>query len=90
MLDLCVVICQAIRQMNTFNSTLAFVVVMLIISYATGYMMGGHGKGWKIVSWELKKLTRFCRWVVKLVFQTASDFFGYLAKQCADTKKKTP
>ena len=77
--------------MNILDSLLVSVVVIMIMSFGTGMIMGGPDKGKKIVSWELKQLTKFGRWALKHLFQTIANVFGYLAKQCeTKPKKKTP
>jgi hypothetical protein len=65
-------------------------LLVLIISGATGLIWGGPKKAEAIVTWELKQLTKFGRWVLKRMFQTLADFFGYLAKSCAGSSKKKP
>lgn len=65
------------------------------MSYGMGLIVGsvtGNGPATanKVVAWELKKLTKFGRWLMKHLFQAVADFFGYLAKQCGPKKKTTP
>ena len=77
--------------MNALNSLFVSVVVIMIMSFGMGMILGGPDKGKKIVSWELKQLSIIGRWVLKHLFQIIADIFGYLAKQCGTkTKKKTP
>jgi flagellar biosynthesis protein FlhB len=76
--------------MNALNSLFVAIVVIMIMSFGTGLILGGPEKATKILTWELKQLTKFGRWVLKHFFQTMSDLFRYLAKACGPQKKKTP
>lgn len=76
--------------MNALNSLFVSVVAIIIMSFGMGMILGGPDKGKKIVSWEIKQLTKIGRWLLRQVFQTIADIFGYLAKQCGTKPKKTP
>ncbi len=76
--------------MNALNSLFVSVVVIMIMSLGMGMILGGPDKGKKIVSWELKQLSKIGWWILKHMFQTIADIFGYLAKQCGGPKKKSP
>lgn len=58
-------------RMNILNMLVGFVLVILIISYATGLIIGGGGTGTanKVITWELKQLYKFGRWFLKLTLQ---------------------
>jgi hypothetical protein len=78
--------------MNTLTLLLSYTLTIFLLSYGFGLIFG-EGKSDlanKIVKWEWKKLTRIVRWILKHMFQTIADMFGYLAKQCGGPKKKTP
>jgi hypothetical protein len=47
--------------MNALNSLFVFIVVMLIMSYGMGMILGGPDKGGKIIQWELKQLSKMLR-----------------------------
>jgi hypothetical protein len=58
--------------MNISN-LLVYALVIFIISYGTGYMFGGHARAKQIVAWELKKLAKFGRWLLKQTFRIIAD-----------------
>ncbi|MES3031307.1 MAG: hypothetical protein V4697_02740 [Patescibacteria group bacterium] len=74
--------------MQLLNPLFVFVLLILIISYAIGLIMGGPARANKILSWELKKLTQFGRWLLKNLFQVLANVFQYLANLCGAKKKK--
>lgn len=77
--------------MNTVIMLGCYLLVILIMSFGLGMILGGAAKGQQIVRWELRLISKIGRWILRQVFQTASDIFGYLAKQCGGPKpKKTP
>ena len=77
--------------MNTFTQLFAqlvgFVLVIMIMSYGLGYIIGGPNKANIVITWELKQLTKFGRWTLKHTFQAIGNFFHYLAKSCGQKKK---
>lgn len=46
-------------------SLLVLILMLFIMSYGMGIMLGGHDTGIKIVKWELKKLLNTARWILK-------------------------
>ncbi|NDE68426.1 hypothetical protein EB052_02360 [bacterium] len=76
--------------MDTINLLVAFIAVIMIMSFGMGMILGDVEKGKKFVMWELKWLRIIGLWALKHMFQLIADFFGYLAKLCGGTKKKTP
>ena len=75
--------------MNTINVLLVGMVLVLMISFGTGLIIGGPDKAQKILTWETKQLTKFGKWILKHLFQTLASAFQALAKACGP-KKKTP
>ena len=73
--------------MSALNILLVDIIVIIIMSYGLGLILGGPERANKIISWELKKLTTFGRWILKHLFQTIANIFGYLAKQAGSKKK---
>ncbi len=59
--------------MIILNMLVTFVVVMLIMSGATGLIIGGPDKGLKIIQWELKQLSKIGRWALKHLFRLIVD-----------------
>lgn len=55
--------------MNILNILFVYAVVLLLISFGLGLVLGGKDRGLKILQWELKQLFNFGRWIVKQVFQ---------------------
>lgn len=78
--------------MNTlpqlFAQLVGFVLVIMIMSYGLGYILGGPNKANIVITWELKKLAKFGRWTLKHVFLAIGNLFHYLAKECGHKKKK--
>jgi hypothetical protein len=58
------------------------------MSFGMGMILGGPDKGKKIVTWELKQLSKIGRWALKHLFQTIANISGYLAKKCETKPKK--
>ena len=46
-------------------SLLVLILMLFVISYAMGMILGGHDMGSKIVKWELDKLLNTVRWILK-------------------------
>ncbi|MEA2715651.1 MAG: hypothetical protein QOG91_679 [Candidatus Parcubacteria bacterium] len=67
--------------MNTLSVLLTGVAVILIMSYGAGLIWGGTNKANKIVTWELKQLSKIGRWVLKLLLRTIADVCHWLHKK---------
>lgn len=75
-------VCYTLWQMNALLSQLfGFVLVILIMSFGMGMIVGGSDKGKKIVSWELKQLTKFGRWILKQLLQLIADVCKWAHKK---------
>jgi hypothetical protein len=59
------------------NNILGFLitsfVLVLVMSYAFGHIVGGHAKASKVISWELKWLKKMGRWTLKRTLKAISD-----------------
>lgn len=75
-------------NLELINDMLIAVFVIVIISYATGLVLGGPKKANGIISWEFKKLANFGRWLLKNILTTIGNAFLYLGKQFDPPKKK--
>ncbi|MES2314965.1 MAG: hypothetical protein V4524_03485 [Patescibacteria group bacterium] len=73
---------------NPLDDLFVLVVFVLIVSFATGLLFGGPDMGKKVITWELKQLAKFGRWMLKHFFQLLANIFQRLAKECGPTKKK--
>jgi len=77
--------------MNSINPLLAGAMLVLIMSFGLGLVLGGPSMANKVLNWELKQLAKFGRWILKHMFQTIANIFQALAKACGPKKKtKTP
>jgi hypothetical protein len=78
-------VCYTLRQMNTlaqlFAQLVGFVLVIMIMSYGLGYIIGGPNKANMVITWELKKLAKFGRWVGHHLFHIIGDICHYIAKK---------
>jgi hypothetical protein len=59
--------------MNTLSPLVGVVTLVFVVSYAFGFILGGHAKAGKVVGWELKQLKKMGRWTLKRVLKAIAD-----------------
>lgn len=67
--------------MNILSLLFTYVMVIMIMSFGMGMILGGPDKGKKIVAWELKQLSKIGRWLLKQVLQTIADVCKWAHKK---------
>ena len=67
--------------MSTLNALFTTTLVILVMSFGMGMILGGPDKGKKIVAWELKQLTKIGRWILKQVLQLIADMCKWAHKK---------
>ena len=71
--------------MNDFISCIApliqLTLLIMIMSAAFGFMIGGPAQAKKVLLWELGQIKRFAKWITKGVLNTLGSFFQWIAKQ---------
>ncbi|HTK33626.1 MAG TPA: hypothetical protein VL335_03755 [Candidatus Paceibacterota bacterium] len=72
---------------NLLNNLFGAVVVILIISFATGLLIGGPDMGKKVIVQEIKIAKIFGRCILKHLFQFLAEVFQRLAQKCGSKKK---
>lgn len=64
-----------------FSQIVTIILLIIIISFGTGMIIGGPRDGIGIVSWEFKQLSKFVRWILKKVFLAISDLCQWIQRQ---------
>ena len=60
--------------MNAFNGLFVLIVVILLMSYGTGLIIGGPVMADRIIAEEVKLLLKIGRWILKQVLR----FIAYM------------
>jgi len=74
-----------------FAQLIGYILVILIISYAFGLILGGGkpDRANKVIAWELKQLAKFSQWTLGHLFHAIGNLFHWVAKECGHKKKNT-
>lgn len=67
--------------MNTPQGLVFNILILIILSFCMGYLVGGPATGKKIVAWELKQLKRFVRFILKFTFRTIGNLCHWVHRQ---------